>query len=83
MTAERRVAPRHEVSRIGTISAGGTLKPMDCIVRDVSASGAMLVVKTTEGLPKSFRLSIAGTARDRICEVKRRTRQTLGVRFID
>lgn len=83
MTAERRVAPRHEVSRIGAISGDGMLKPIDCIIRDVSASGAMLVVKATEGIPRSFHLHIAGAAHTRRCEVKRRAAQTLGVRFTD
>ena len=83
MTAERRVAPRYDVSCLGTISVAGTLKPIDCIVRDVSSTGALLVLKTAEGIPRSFRLRIVGSTRERACEVKRRTAQTLGVRFMD
>jgi hypothetical protein len=71
------------VSWIGTISVAGPLKPIDCIVRDVSSSGALLVLQTTEGIPRSFRLHIVGSTRERACEVRRRTARMLGVQFTD
>jgi len=56
---------------------------LDCIVRDVSSSGALLVLQTTEGIPRSFRLHIVGSTRERACEVRRRTARMLGVQFTD
>ncbi|WP_405029856.1 PilZ domain-containing protein [Methylobacterium sp. BE186] len=83
MTAERRVTPRYEISRVGQITVDGAREPIDCFVRDISSSGALVVVQAPKAIPKTFRLHIVGSARQRTCEVKRRTTETLGVRFID
>lgn len=83
MSDERRLAERYECSRIGKISGQGLQKPVECVVRDVSTTGALLVFKKAVVIPKAFDLRIAGIERSFECEVRRRTAQTLGVRFTD
>lgn len=82
MTGERRRDERHETSRIGRISGSGLLEPVECIVSDVSKTGALLVFKGDVRVPNAFTLRIAGVARNFECQVRRRAPQTLGVRFI-
>ena len=81
MADERRRAERHETSRVGKISGGGLPNPVECIVSDVSTTGALLVFREEVRVPNAFTLRIAGIARSFECEVRRRGPQTLGVRF--
>ncbi|MEA1835271.1 PilZ domain-containing protein [Methylobacterium durans] len=83
MFAERRGAPRYEISRIGQMTADSLKYPIDCIVRNISTSGALLVVSAPQAIPSHFRLSIAGSVHQRACEVKRRAADSLGVQFLD
>jgi len=81
MGDERRRAERHETSRIGRISGQGLSDPIECIVSDVSKTGALLVLKGEVRVPNTFMLRITGIARSFECEVRRRGPQTLGVHF--
>ena len=54
---------------------------IDCTVRDLSTSGARLVVpSSTYGIPAQFHLAI-GEAPPRPCRVVRRTLNEMGVEF--
>jgi len=81
LPSERRVAARQEVSRIGQISSEQLVEAVDCMVHDLSSSGALLVLKGTGSIPNAFRLRIAGAGRTFQCVVKRRKEQMLGVQF--
>ena len=81
MLEDRRASERHECSQLGKLIAAGMKEPVDCIVRDVSRLGALIVVKDAATIPASFKLMITGVGRSRQCEVTRRAAQTLGVRF--
>jgi hypothetical protein len=81
MLDDRRASERHECSQLGKLIAAGMQEPVDCIVRDVSRLGALIVVKNAAAIPGSFKLMITGIERSRDCEVTRRAAQTLGVRF--
>lgn len=81
MIEDRRASERYECSQLGKIIGMSLSEPVDCIVRDVSRLGALIVVKDAAAIPKSFKLMITGAGRSRDCEVTRRSAQTLGVRF--
>lgn len=79
--AERRNETRGRVLKAGSIllAGGGAI---DCTVRNISGSGAALVVNNTAGIPDAFELSLA-TSRGRLrCEVVWRRQDRIGVRFL-
>jgi hypothetical protein len=74
-----RAAPRHRVLKAGSIEFnGGTI---DCVVRNVSDSGAALEVASPLGIPPTFNLVISGNRGSYRCEVKWRTDSRIGVAF--
>jgi len=74
-----RVAPRHRVLKAGSIEFnGGTI---DCVVRNVSDTGAALEVASPLGIPHAFNLVISGNRGVHRCEVKWRTESRIGVAF--
>lgn len=54
---------------------------IDCRIRDLSKTGARLVLPSTVGLPNEFDLVEAGTGISRYCEVVWRTLDAVGVKF--
>ena len=81
MDVEQRAAVRGDVFRAGELWVGEQLQPIDCLVRNSSAIGALIEVRTTEGIPELLRLTITTTKLDRSCIVVRRTAHVLGVAF--
>jgi hypothetical protein len=74
-----RAAPRHRVLKSGSIEFnGGTI---DCVVRNVSDTGAALEVASPLGIPQAFDLVISGNRDIYRCEVKWRTESRIGVAF--
>jgi PilZ domain len=74
-----RAAPRHRVLKSGSIEFnGGTI---DCVVRNVSDTGAALEVASPLGIPQAFNLVISGNRDIYRCEVKWRTESRIGVAF--
>ncbi|MEA2920474.1 MAG: hypothetical protein QOF07_437 [Bradyrhizobium sp.] len=55
--AKTRVAPRHRISKAARIEFTGG-RPVDCVVRDLSLSGAKIEVPSQVGVPKAFDLVI-------------------------
>jgi hypothetical protein len=54
---ERRVATRQRVLKQGTLAFGGG-GGVDCMVRNISSSGARIDIASPVGLPRSFTLVI-------------------------
>ena len=54
---EKRTAPRRRVLKHGTLAFGGG-GGVDCMVRNISESGARLDIANPVGLPASFTLLI-------------------------
>ena len=75
----RRATHRTSTSLDARIHVPGRL-PIKCMVRDISATGACLIVPTVLGIPNIFALKIDG--RD-VCsaEIVRRASQRIGVKF--
>jgi hypothetical protein len=81
MREERRRVPRADLFRIGELWLQDEAEPVDCLVRNISSRGALLEVRTTDGIPETFRLTIERAGLDRSCAVARRTAHCLGVTF--
>jgi hypothetical protein len=78
---EKRIAPRNRVLKGGTIGlAGGGV--INCMVRNISSTGAALEVETPMGVPDDFELVILADHFKRHCHVQWRKGQRLGVTFI-
>jgi PilZ domain len=83
MRAEKRKAVRRSVCQGGTIVGIDGLPLGACLVLDISAAGARLVVKPSVRLPDQFTvvLSRSGQLR-RSCSVVWRSENALGVKFL-
>jgi PilZ domain-containing protein len=82
MVQERRKSKRRPlVYGASVVSFDGTLK-RDCVIDDISATGAKLRIEAPKELPEEFvlLLSARGDAR-RHCKIAWRGPQEIGVRF--
>ncbi|MEO6380656.1 MAG: PilZ domain-containing protein [Nitrobacter sp.] len=78
--SEYRAAPRKRTLKTGTIEFGGG--GIDCIVRNMSDTGAALSVESPVGIPSEFKLVIAADQVSRVCRVVWRKENRIGIRFI-
>ncbi len=77
----------HRVSqRLRTIKGGSILfgfaPAIDCVIRNMSQTGAMLVVESPVGIPNDFTLLIKPELTKRACQVAWRKSDRIGVRFV-
>jgi hypothetical protein len=77
---EKRAAPRHRVLKHGTLAFGGG-GGIDCMVRNISSSGARLDVANPIGLPESFTLVIQTDQFMRRCHSVWSSERRIGVAF--
>ena len=74
-----RIAPRQRTLKAGTIEfSGGTI---DCVVRNISATGAALEVASPVGIPAEFNLFISGNIAKHPCRVVWVKDKRIGVAF--
>jgi hypothetical protein len=74
-----RAAPRQRTLKAGTIEfSGGTI---DCVVRNISETGAALEVASPMGIPTKFNLLISGNVAKRPCRVVWIKDKRIGVAF--
>jgi hypothetical protein len=79
---EQKTERRHRVLKSGRIIVAAKAPRIDCTVRDLSDTGAHLVVpSSTFGVPVDFLLAI-GDAPPRPCRVIRRTLSDIDVEFV-
>jgi hypothetical protein len=78
---ERRKARRYPVRERATILAEPVLKA-ECIIRNVSESGALLVLRNADSVPETFTLVSPYHPR-MLCRVAWRASRKLGVQFAD
>jgi hypothetical protein len=75
--------PRKSLRQPGWITFEGGFAARECIVEDLSTTGAKITVDEPIVLPASFRLAFARDARTgRNCEVIWRRGQTVGAKFV-
>jgi hypothetical protein len=82
MLQERRRHTRHTINRVAKIQPAAGLLPRDCLVTDISESGARLYA---EGIvvPESFVLVLTGSQTiRRDCKVVWRLGNEIGVEFV-
>ena len=78
---ERRFDARVRVAKQAVIvSANGARTP--CSMRNISHSGAKLILASPVAVPETFRLEVAGEEAPRRCAVVRRAQGEVGIRFI-
>ena len=76
---ETRIAPRYRVSKTATIEfVGGAI---DCVVRNLSLTGAAIEVSDQAGIPERFILVMPDDGLRLLCRVVRRTDFRIGVAF--
>ena len=76
---EKRVAPRHQMLKAGTIAFGGAT--IDCTVRNFSKTGAALEVVSVVGIPTEFSLVVQSEDFNQKCRVVWRKLNRIGVSF--
>jgi hypothetical protein len=77
--SENRIAPRKRILKAGKIEFGRGA--IDCVVRNISSTGASLEVESPLGIPDQFDLVIVLDRLWRQCRVVWRKEKRLGVRF--
>lgn len=78
--SEHRQSQRHRTLKAGIISfdrAAG----IDCTVRNISETGALLEIESPVGIPNDFILVISKDDVKRPCHVMWRSARRIGVRF--
>ena len=76
---EKRTVPRRRVLKSGTLAFGDGR--IDCIVRNLSSSGAGLDLASPFGLPSSFMLTIETDRLKRRCRPVWLSERRIGVAF--
>ena len=79
--SERRISPRYPTRRSARIDIKGK-EPIDCLVRDLSASGARLEVPDPRQLSDKFTLTIVGSWDRHACRVAWRKGNMVGVEYL-
>ena len=75
--------PRKSLRQPGWVTFEGGFATRQCIVEDLSASGAKITTEEPVVLPASFRVAFARDARTgRNCDIVWRRGQTVGVKFV-
>ncbi|HEX9446898.1 MAG TPA: PilZ domain-containing protein [Dongiaceae bacterium] len=78
---DRRIAPRRRVLKSAKILFNEDVSVFDCIIRDISESGARLSLGLFQPLPKRFKLVVSDLG-IHVCELVRSIGNDYGVRFV-
>ncbi len=81
MMDERRSEPRRRILKTAKILINDDRSGFDCVVQDISPSGAKVSLGLFQPLPKRFKLVVNGLG-THFCEWVRTTGTEFGVRFI-
>jgi hypothetical protein len=76
---ETRAAPRYRLSKPAKIEFGG--REVDCLVRNLSLTGASLEVSSQSGIPEEFNLVVPADGLNLHCHVVWRKIYRIGVAF--
>jgi hypothetical protein len=80
---EKRIIRRQRVLKSGKIIFADGNSVVDCVIRNLSVTGARLEVPTTVGLPGEFTLVDAHANRHYAAKVMWRRGEAMGVEFSD
>jgi hypothetical protein len=77
---ETRIAPRYRVSKAASIEfVGGN--PVNCLVRNLSVTGAAIEVPSQAGIPEQFLLVMPDDGLRLLCHIVWRKEYRIGVAF--
>jgi hypothetical protein len=79
---EARIAPRRRMLKSGKVAYADRHVTIDCLVRDMSATGARLRVEGSVTAPDTFELLIPLDGIEANCQVVWRAGSDLGVKFL-
>jgi hypothetical protein len=79
----RRRAPRARTLKGAHIVLGGGYSIYDCVIRNLSATGAMLAMSAPLGVPSHFEIMMDAAKQRRPCTVRWRSENAIGVSFDD
>jgi PilZ domain len=83
MAAVKKRESRKSLQQPGWITLEGGFAARQCVVQNMSATGARITVEDPNALPARLRLAFARDARTgRKCEVVWRRGKTVGIRFV-
>ncbi len=80
---ERRHKDRQRTLKSGKIVFNDKRSVVDCLIRNLSGSGACLQINSANGIPEKFELQIQGTRNLRPCRTVWVTDTRLGIEFSD
>jgi hypothetical protein len=83
MSQEHRINPRHRTLKGGKISYANETCVVDCVIRNLSLTGANVVVPMTVGIPSTFILVDAHGGTRHPAQIVWRKGDRIGVRFQD
>jgi hypothetical protein len=78
---ERRHSQRSRTLRAGKILFNNRASVIDCMVRNVSAHGACLLLPSVVGVPQVFDLMIDGEGASHPCKMMWHAQNRIGVEF--
>jgi hypothetical protein len=81
--SERRVAPRMRTLKRAKVIFNGGFSTFDCIVRNISSTGALLTIDEAAHLPKEFQIRIGEERDERPARLVYRRAMFAGIRFLD
>ena len=81
MSDNRRSTPRKDAFQLATLIVEGEADGVECLVWDVSATGAQVELAPEIVVPDRFTLTVTAYEPPRRCRVVRREGRRLGVRF--
>lgn len=81
MDTEARAAPRHKTLKSGRLAFNNGHSSIDCTIRNLSLTGAKVMVTSSVGIPDLVTLFLDGGEK-RDCAVSRRTLVELGLHFL-
>ena len=80
---DKKRAARKSVSQAGWITLEGGFAARQCVVQDMSTTGAKVTIDDSNTLPAKLRLAFSRDARTgRACEVVWRRGKTVGIKFV-
>ena len=74
---------RHRTLKGARIVFGDGNQVFECLVRNLSATGALLFMSSTLGIPNRFQLLLDDKSPPRVCEVVWRDETEIGIRFVN
>jgi zona occludens toxin (predicted ATPase) len=83
MADEQRNEQRHRTLKPGLIVFNNGFSTIECLVRNLSESGAQLKVESLIGIPDEFQLKLKDAAAAAPARIAWKRGQTIGIKFID